>query len=314
MIYMKLEASIRHFPLLEKLYGILEKKDPLQKKSISEHMSSLSEDDLVLINDMLSNMNMFLEKTYSVTLEECVQCYITMCREIIIEQLKFSKTGKYSATSAKDVAEVLYSTKEQMTRYMYGLALSIILWPNHFKMYKFYMACLSKVSNIRRYLEVGPGHGLFLQEALRKFNKATFDAVDISLASIDISKAYVDHLRLNNKVEFIHSDINDYSAQPYDFITIGEVLEHVDNPKTVLRNLHQLLDDSGYCFISTCANCPAIDHIYLFHDTFDIRNHLMEAKFEIVDDLALPVKTAATVGKYANKIGINYSALIRKKK
>lgn len=45
---------------------------------------------------------------------------------------------------------------------------------------------------------------------------------------------------------------------------MGEVLEHVEEPEKMLRQIRRLLNQDGSVFLSTVINAPAIDHIYLF--------------------------------------------------
>ncbi len=61
-------------------------------------------------------------------------------------------------------------------------------------------------------------------------------------------------------MDFLEYDFN----EQFDFITIGEVLEHVENPKNFLNKARKILSDDGNIFITVPINGPAVDHIYLF--------------------------------------------------
>lgn len=286
--------------------------DPLQKKAVLQHLASLDAATLAKIEALLGIVTEFLNATYRISLLECAQAYSKMCRDILVEQIKFAKTGQYSASRLADVKPHVYDSEETMSKYMYGLALSIFLWPNHLKMYEFFIAALWESHAVEDYLEIGPGHGLFILQALKRWPLAHFTAVDISPTSAKISSAFVRHCFPEKIVDFHIQDINQFSAGQYDFITMGEVLEHVENPIRVLKNIRKLLKPNGRCFISTCANLPVADHIYLFHDTKDMRDHITQAGLEIMRDITLNAPSIAAIGQYADKIGINYAAIVRR--
>jgi len=70
-------------------------------------------------------------------------------------------------------------------------------------------------------------------------------------------------------------------SRRYDFITIGEVLEHLEDPRAMLRRILELLAPDGRVFITTPANAPMIDHIYLFNNAGEIREMLRTCGFAI---------------------------------
>jgi hypothetical protein len=91
-----------------------------------------------------------------------------------------------------------------------------------------------------------------------------------------------------------------------------EVLEHLDCPLNILKKTYALLHDEGRLFITTCANCPAIDHVYLYENVGHIRKEIQEAGFNIVSDLPLPVGNYPDNNWLDTKIEVNYAAMLRK--
>ena len=104
-------------------------------------------------------------------------------------------------------------------------------------------------------------------------------------------------------------DIRSFSDKLYDFVVIGEVLEHIDNPEAVLSKIFRLLKKDGLMFVTTCANCPAIDHVYLYKNQDDIEKQLTQNGFDILHHIALPIKNLPAVKGETPKIGLNYAAL-----
>ena len=136
--------------------------------------------------------------------------------------------------------------------------------------------------NVNNYLEVGCGHGLFLLEAIKKFKKTTnFEIVDISKTSIEISKSIINFLvKEKLKINYLLSDIFKVNLKKkFEFITLGEVLEHVDKPHELLKKIHGLIAENGEIFLSTCVDCPSIDHVFHFKSVKEIDDMIVSSGF-----------------------------------
>ncbi|WP_320173881.1 class I SAM-dependent methyltransferase [Maridesulfovibrio sp.] len=231
-----------------------------------------------------------------------------------METINFIRTGSYSSYSSAEAFKNVYSQDQKMAGYIYGLALSQFLWPNHYEMFSFYLKQCDKIKNsISRYLEIGPGHGLYLAHSIEKMPNADITAVDISPASIKITRDVLDSFYGDQaKYRLECKDVHEMADSSYDFIVMGEVLEHVDDPSHILKKLHSVLIDDGYLFVTTCANCPAIDHVYLYDGVAAIRDQLESCGFRIVDDLALALSDRPEEEWKSRKELVNYAALLTK--
>ena len=78
------------------------------------------------------------------------------------------------------------------------------------------------------------------------------------------------------------------SQTKFDFIAMGEVLEHVEEPQKFMAKLKELLAPKGRVFISTCCNAPAIDHIYLFNNVDEVVDLCRNAGFQISSECVVP--------------------------
>ena len=120
-------------------------------------------------------------------------------------------------------------------------------------------------------------------------------------------------MNLLENINFYTSDINDYKAdKKYDFITMGEVIEHVDDPLKILKSLYKLLSDDGKLFITTCANCPAIDHVYYFKNIEEIKVLINKAGFSIDVELTAPSENKSDKYLEKFKVDIIYAAILTK--
>jgi SAM-dependent methyltransferase len=291
-------------------------KSPFQKKKLSQYldgreMTFFEEAELFAVK-----YSGYLE-SQGIPLDYAVSSYLEMCQNMMKCQIEFMKTGKYTVNEHQDAFDSVYSSEEKMKSYMIGLAISQFLWPTHYEMYHFFSNAINKRRlGISSYLEIGPGHGLYLNKALDYLTKDTIiSAVDISPVSIAITKSIMIYFKQDlNSIDFQTKDILLFdSNKKFDFITMGEVLEHVNFPEKLLRKLHSLLTENGSVFVSTCVNAPAIDHVYHFRNVREITGMLHECGFDIEDERILPVENLPMEKIINEKIAINYCAILRKK-
>ena len=233
-------------------------------------------------------------KNEKINIDFAIKAYLKLCTDIMMSQKYFIKFKKYPVEDEKKAYKEVYDNKKEMKSYMIGIGMSQFLWPTHYAMYSFFIdKILNKKSNISRYLEIGPGHGLFLLQALRNLKQDTkFEIVDISKTSIKITKSIIDFLvKKEKKINYTTQNIFDFeSSNKFDFITIGEVLEHVTKPQEILKKIKKLMNKNGSVYLSTCVDCPSIDHVYHFKSIGDIEKMIKKSGFKILDRRILPVE------------------------
>ncbi|HNW55874.1 MAG TPA: class I SAM-dependent methyltransferase [bacterium] len=114
-------------------------------------------------------------------------------------------------------------------------------------------------------LEFGCGTGEFLAELAK--HGADVYGVDIDNSAIAIARSA---FSLNN---LFPMSIGDFVKNPpraeFDYLTMFEVFEHVDNPIDILQSAHRLLKNGGKIFISI----PSRDRIFLNFSGWDFPYH-----------------------------------------
>jgi 2-polyprenyl-3-methyl-5-hydroxy-6-metoxy-1,4-benzoquinol methylase len=295
---------------LQNIISKIEVLNPLHGKKLKKNLQGLEPDYFKRAALFFNKYEKFVH-TLGRDLDYGIECYLTMLADVMYEQVRFLETGEYSSKSFQEVQQRVYSNPEVMEYYMHGLMISNFLWVHHYRMLSFFVDALPRYrKTTRRYLEIGGGHGLYLSEALAVLDGGTtFEVIDISERSLEISKLFVD----SHKVRFMLSDIYAFEAgEKYDFITMGEVLEHVEEPVKLLERVHDLLTNQGHIFITVPINSPAIDHIYLFRSTQEIRNALNAAHLEIVEEQSLCAENVPEEKAEELRITILYGALLKK--
>jgi len=260
-------------------------RNPVHSKKLKSNLANA--DDAYF-----SRADLFLKKYTDVlqcqnkTIDYAIDCYLQMLADVNYESVQFIQTGTYSSKSFAEVNKRVYENPEVMDYYMHGLLLSQFLWTHHYKILLFFERVIGEYSDsISNYLEVGGGHGLYISEAMKIVSdKARYSLVDISQRSVELSKMMIG----DGKVSFFLTDVFDHHPDTeYDFITMGEVLEHVEDPVRLLKKIRSLLREDGRVFITAPTNAPAIDHIYLFRNADEIRSVVSSAGFRIMDELCV---------------------------
>jgi ubiquinone/menaquinone biosynthesis C-methylase UbiE len=289
-------------------------KAPLQRKKIASFMECK---DKVFMDEFESFLTIYINylDKHKLTIDYAIDSYLIMVNDMFKSHIKFMRKGTYPVSKTSHAIKNVYKNKNKMLSYMVGLALSQYLWSTHYEMFVHLKKSLKdNRRNINKYLEIGPGHGLFLKNAIEILeDNVEMKAIDISPISLDISKSIISHFYPERKVEFVNKDMLDLNLDTtYDFIVMGEVLEHVENPQLLLRKIKKLLRENGKAFISTCVDCPAIDHIWHFHTIQEIQDMLYDCGLIIKSEKILPVEDLPMTEIVKNKITINYSVIVAK--
>lgn len=300
----------------EEILNIIFSKFPTQERKIKNYFQEIPgmEEDLEIFLETYADFM----KLENITSQKLADAYLEMLDQLMFCRKEFISSGEYFTKNQAQAFTNTYDNEETMTNYMLALALSQFIWKHHYLIFKFYKDTIQQLKETDSVLEVGSGHGLFLLELLKIIDKSMIiDVVDISKSSIRMTQNIVKSIDINylENINFHISDINDYQANKmYDFITMGEVIEHVDNPLIILKNLHSLLSDNGRLFITTCANCPAIDHVYYFKNAEEIKVLLNEAGFIIDTELIVPSENKSEKYLEKFKVDILYAAVLKKNK
>ena len=295
---------------IPQIIELIQQQNPLHAKKLKRNLKSLSEDNVVHYQLFVDKYETYL-KSIDKNLDFAVDSYLKMISDFVLEQLRFIETGKYSNTSFEEVNNRVYNNPKVMEYFMNGLLLSQVLWKHHYLIYSFFTKNFpTYTKNIKNYLEIGGGHGLFISHAIDVLPVGTkFSLLDISPTSIEISKNFIGKSNVNYILENIFNfEIN----QKYDFITMGEVLEHVENPVELLVKLKNLLNDLGTIFITTPTNAPSIDHIYLFSNAEEIRSIIDAAGLTVVDDIKAYAEDLPEEKAIELKITMMYGCFLRK--
>ncbi len=305
-----MDTTQNTFSYLRDLVEQISKKDKLHSKKISANISFLTEHYPEQINELAGLVSMYFDNLH-LTSDRVASDYLKMINDMRTEGLYFYKYGKYRCENQRIANEYVYSKPEVMTYYMNALLVSQIMWKHHFNMFMYFQKSLKTLfpdDSAVTILDIGPGHGFFSYLTKKEFsNYSKLDIVDISDTSLEMTKTIIGYDA--DKLRYFKIDIFEYDdSNKYDFIVLGEVLEHLDEPKQILLKLSKLLNPGGFLWVTTPTNSPALDHVHLFTTKEEVLALMNESGLRTVhscnyfaEDMT---EEAALKNKITNLIGL----------
>lgn len=229
--------------------------------------------------------------------------YRWMCERFVEEEIHFARTGGYRLSSFAQASAEIYADPDYMSRYVRGILLSQVLWSPHARaMDLFRTRFLPSLKSSARYLEIGPGHGLFLHWASSCSDISAVEAWDVSASSIAETRHALAALGTSRRIVLKHCDL--LSATPpgaaFEAAVISEVLEHLEEPGRALAALRRTLTPDGRLFVNVPINSPAPDHIFLLRSPGEAAALVEEAGFRIESLDLLPL-TGVTLERALRK-------------
>ena len=182
----------------------------------------------------------------------------------------------------------------------------------------------------KKVLDVGCGGGL-LCESLYDFG-AEVTGIDAAGPGIEVAKI---HAQKNNKnikyFEKTAEELNTEYIEYYDVVSCLEVLEHVPDPKSLVKTCVQLLKPGGLLFLSTINKNPRswitaiVGAEYIFNllpkgthefDKFikpsSLARYVRDAEAELLETKGMFYNPLTHKANLNNDLGVNYLMYARK--
>jgi 2-polyprenyl-3-methyl-5-hydroxy-6-metoxy-1,4-benzoquinol methylase len=243
---------------------------------------------------------------------DAVEAFVEMTVDVMRMQERYYRTGQFNA-GPDAVSDGLYEDDDLMgRRYLFGLYLAQIFWPNHLEKVRFFeYEFLPLAADGMRVLEVGTGPGTYGLSIGRAAACEELLLNDISPLSVDAARRFgeVDPVRRPGTLHFSTADFLDFDAEatePFHLVVFSEVLEHLRDPARGLEQLRHLLEPGASVFFTTATNAAFYDHTIVFESVEMIESLLREHGFEVSSSRSI----LAAKGP-ENRDVVDYVAVIR---
>lgn len=123
-----------------------------------------------------------------------------------------------------------------------------------------------KIEPAKIVLDIGSADGIFSREILEKTKAEKLIGIDVLQTSVEWANK---HWR-TKKMEFKQADAHKlpFRAQTFDAVFALEVMEHVHDPKTVLKEIKRVLKKDGYAIILVPTDSVLFSIIWWFLTNF----------------------------------------------
>jgi 2-polyprenyl-3-methyl-5-hydroxy-6-metoxy-1,4-benzoquinol methylase len=248
-------------------------------------------------------------------IERLATSYNMVVADTFKEEIYFRRHGRYRYSTYSEVAAAVYLNPEYMQDYMHGLAVTEFLWPNHVAIRRFFDELLASAPRGSHYLEIGPGHGFFLAQAIRARKWDNHHGVDISPTSLEMTRSILDSGvfgQLDNYVLYENDFLQHEFSTRYDAFVMGEVLEHVEDPPAFLRRIGAVTTEDPFVFLTTCINAPAVDHLSNLGTPEGLERMFQDAGLSIRHRLIVPYFGKTVDESLEEKLSINVAYCLGK--
>lgn len=280
--------------MLNKTIDIIKMSLPFLENSIKESRVDFGDNFERIGQDLCSCLFSLYDKD-ELRYTQAVKGYVKFCIEHLLLQKELEKSGHYKHDDFDRANSEVYGNPEVMEGYyLSGLYLSTIFWPNHLKMFLFFLDKFTKNITIGgKCCEIGVGHGLLISSLLKEREDLSALGLDISMSALNFTERLMLERGINkHNYELKKRDIRSgvpCADSTFDAVISAEVLEHLDNPCSLLMEIARILKQGGQAYITTAIFAASIDHIYLFESADDAKRMILDSGLIIKEELSLPV-------------------------
>ena len=108
--------------------------NPLHSSFMKASLASMREDTHSELTDYLKYC-----LSIGLSLEYLADSYNTIVNDTLMEQMFFAENKRYRWSRFDELAHAVYFDDTYMRKYMYGLAITAFLWPNHVALHDFFV-------------------------------------------------------------------------------------------------------------------------------------------------------------------------------
>jgi SAM-dependent methyltransferase len=249
-------------------------------------------------------------------LERSVKAYTNYSMEYLYLQfqLESSEEARYQCASFEEGRRAVYDNPAVMEGYyLDGLYLSLVLWPNHYRMLRYFLdQFMAWLPQKGHFLELPVGSGSYAAYGLIGKADWTGLGVDISASALVYASQLMQHWGLADRlrIEFGEGQKTlPWEAGSFDAVITGELLEHLDDPASFLAECVRVTKPGGFLFVTTAIYAASVDHVFMFEDVESVNHMLQGSGATLWSYLAIPVRPEDPLGR---RIPTNYAAILQK--
>jgi len=219
-------------------------------------------------------------------IQTLVDGYFFMLMDMNRSQIEYEDRGEYSKKSFDDVYDSVYNDEKVMDLYHWGVYVCNFAWEHHVEIYNLYRKSFLPLLNVKdegRILDLGSGSGLWSFLTTHFLPQWTSHGFDISKKSIELSTAMAKSSGLDSRLEFkVYDALTFEGTEKYNAGISCFLMEHLEEPQRLLKNMASNLETRGYAFVTTALTADDLGHVFEFRRESEIICMAEEAGFRVV--------------------------------
>ncbi|KAF1079810.1 MAG: hypothetical protein GQF41_3927 [Candidatus Rifleibacterium amylolyticum] len=219
-------------------------------------------------------------------IEKMARAYAYFVTDANKEQLKYCIRGHYRNKTYKEVFDSVYDNDDYMQNYHWGVFATTFLWKHHLEIFKFFTDRFLNqyIQNRSRVIDFGSGSGIWSLIAANQNHDLSITGIDISKSSLQIAKMLSQGAGLEKRINFQVQDALSFcSDQKFQAGISCFLLEHLESPADLLKNLSMNLAPDSPCFVTGAITAAEVDHIYEFKKESELISLAESCGFRIVE-------------------------------
>ena len=197
-----------------------------------------------------------------------VDAFARFSSDVVLAQARYEASGRYAHASFQTAHDEVYSRRDVMDEYLWGVYLTNFLWAHHFEIMRFYEdRFLARLPADAAVVEIAPGHGGWGVWAMHVRPDASLRGFDISPSSIAIASRIADAAGVGDRVVYEQRnalDLASMEADVADAVICSFLVEHLETPERLFEVIGKILRPGGRAFITGALTAAQVDHIYEF--------------------------------------------------
>jgi ubiquinone/menaquinone biosynthesis C-methylase UbiE len=199
------------------------------------------------------------------SMSDLVLGYKAFVADVNRSQMKYERSRQYENSSYDEVFKKVYDNNEFMQDYFWGVYVTTFAWEHHLELNSFFRNhFLNRISTKDlKIIDLGSGSGIWSMLTADECPNVSITGVDISKKTIALAREFVDVNDFGSRISFQKADATTYKTEELnDFGISCFLIEHLEEPMNLLKNLNSNLKEHGIAFITAALTAAEIDHIY----------------------------------------------------
>lgn len=221
----------------------------------------------------------------------CIDAFVQFSSDVIMAQARYEADGRYEHESFEACNASVYSQREVMDDYLWGVFLTNFLWAHHMELSLFFRdRFLKALPGAPQMVEIAPGHGGWGVWALRNRPDARLQGFDISPSSIAIASSVAAAAGVADRVTYTQRNALDLGSMPKasaDAVICSFLIEHLEQPAKLVEVMAHLTKPGGRAYLAGAITAAQVDHIYEFRHESELVLMCEAAGFRVTETLSV---------------------------